>query len=224
MGMNAESSAGLKQGRIWVWLHNVWTSLRPHLVSWDPGGSLAFPRPEKPRTKFSPGDPPAHLETQETGTAPPFPQVRLPRLVRSGRKPSSLGLANERRRRPDQELIRRPAPRPSSSNAPPSPGSPPATGSSAPPSPSTSTPCTSGGGDGDPRSSPSLSALKFPHLRQRRQPGGYPPLSPSVLLYPKTLCSIAWCLSICWSLRIFYSEQERMFLILFMHNAIYGSA
>ncbi|VAI60715.1 hypothetical protein VPH35_112200 [Triticum aestivum] len=75
----------------------------------------------------------------------------------------------------------------------------------------------------------SLSALKFPHLRQRRRPGGHP-LSPrcldiiSVLLYPKTLFSIAWCLSICRSLRIFHSEQERMFLILFIHNVIYGSA
>ncbi|XP_045085970.1 tyrosine--tRNA ligase 1, cytoplasmic isoform X2 [Aegilops tauschii subsp. strangulata] len=46
----------------------------------------------------------------------------------------------------------------------------------------------------------------------------------SVLLYPKTSCSIAWCLSICRSVRIFHSEQERMFLIMFIHNTIYGSA
>ena len=96
-------------------------------------GSRAFPRAEEPHTKFSPGDPPAHLEAQETGAAPPFTRVRLPRLVRSGRKPSSLGLANERWRRPDRELLRRPALRPSSSNAPLSPGPPPATGSGAPP-------------------------------------------------------------------------------------------
>ena len=111
-------------------------SVWPHLVSREYGilgESLAFPRAKKPRTKFSPGDPPAHLEAQETGAAPPFPRVTLPCLVRSGRKPSSLGLVNERRRRPDLELLRCPALRPSSSNAPPSPGPPPATGSGAPP-------------------------------------------------------------------------------------------